>query len=60
MERVAVERTGGTPAMGFGTLLAALAAVGSTRVVRDIDVPFNQPLIEMDVASGHVLANFQS
>jgi hypothetical protein len=46
--------------MGFGTLLAALAAVGSTRVVRDIDVPFNQPLIEMDVASGHVLANFQS
>jgi hypothetical protein len=59
VQRLAVERTGGTPAMGFGTLLAAMAAVGPNQVVRDIDVPRDQPLIEMDVADGHVFAGLR-
>lgn len=59
VQRLAVERTGGTPAMGFGTLLAAMAAAGPNQVVRDIDVPRDQPLIEMDVADGHVFARLR-
>lgn len=59
VQRIAVERTGGTPAMGFGTLLAAMAASRPGQIVRDIDVPFGQPLIEMDVTDGHVLAGLR-
>ncbi|WP_334142937.1 hypothetical protein [Rhabdothermincola sp.] len=55
VQRVAVARSGGTPAMGFGTLLAALAVAGPEQVVRDIDVPLDQPIIEMDVGPGHPL-----
>ncbi|MEJ5256131.1 MAG: hypothetical protein WHS89_12345 [Acidimicrobiales bacterium] len=55
VERIAVARSGGTPAMGFGTLLAALHAAGPDRTVRDIDIPIDQPIIEMDVGPGHPL-----
>ncbi|WP_208029697.1 hypothetical protein [Rhabdothermincola sediminis] len=55
VQRVAVARSGGTPAMGFGSLLAALAVTGPEQVVRDIDVPLDQPIIEMDVGPGHPL-----
>jgi len=54
--RIAVKRTGGTPAMGFGVLLAAIAAERPEQTVRDIYVPEDQPIIEMDVDEGHVFA----
>jgi len=56
MTRIAVKRTGGTPAMGFGVLLAAIAVERPDQTVRDIYVPEGQPLIEMDVDEGHVFA----
>lgn len=58
--RIAVKRTGGTPAMGFGVLLAAIAAEQPHQTVRDIYVPEHQPIIEMDVDEGHVFAGLRN
>lgn len=60
MVRIAIKRTGGTPAMGFGVLLAAIAAERPDQTVRDIYVPEGQPIIEMDVDEGHVFAGLRN
>lgn len=57
--RIAVKRTGGTPAMGFGILLAAIGAERPDQTVRDIHVPEDQPIIEMDVNDGHIFAGLR-